>query len=80
MSKLIIIRGNSGSGKTTTAKAIQKYFPRGKVMNISQDEIRLGILNVKDHKENPTSELIQMIAELGRFCCKVLNLLSNKVE
>ena len=65
MSKLIILRGNSGSGKTTTAKAIQNYFPRGKVMLISQDEIRLGILNVKDRKENPTADLIRLIAEFG---------------
>lgn len=65
MSKLIILRGNSGSGKTTTAKAIQDYFPRGKVMKISQDEIRLSVLNVKDRKENPTAELIQLLAEFG---------------
>jgi len=48
MSKLVIIRGNSASGKTTTAKAIQNYYPRGTVMRISQDEIRLGIFNVTD--------------------------------
>lgn len=65
MSKLIILRGNSGSGKTTTAKAIQDTFPRGKVMKISQDEIRLGILNVKDRQENPTADLIRLIAEFG---------------
>ncbi|MDH6364675.1 uridine kinase [Enterococcus sp. PF1-24] len=65
MSKLIVLRGNSGSGKTTTAKAVQDYFPRGKVMKISQDEIRLDILNVKDRKENPTTDLIQLIAEFG---------------
>lgn len=54
MSKLVIIRGNSASGKTITAKAIQNYYPRGTVMRISQDEIRLGILNVKDRVDNPT--------------------------
>lgn len=65
MSQLIILRGNSGCGKTTTAKALQTYFPRGKVMVISQDDIRLGILNVKDRIENPTSDLMQLIAEFG---------------
>ena len=34
-------------------------------MLISQDEIRLGILNVKDRKENPTADLIRLIAEFG---------------
>ena len=30
-------------------------------MLISQDEIRLGILNVKDRFENPTADLIKTI-------------------
>ena len=34
-------------------------------MLISQDEVRLGILNVKDRKENPTADLIRLIAEFG---------------
>ena len=37
MSKLIILRGNSGSGKTTIAKEIQKNFGRN-TMLISQDQ------------------------------------------
>ena len=39
MQKLIILRGNSGSGKTTIAKALQKKFGRN-TMIISQDMIR----------------------------------------
>lgn len=66
MSKLIILRGNSASGKTTTTTAIQNHFPRGMVMKISQDDIRLGILNVKDRAGNPTPELIRQIAEFGK--------------
>ena len=50
MGKLVILRGNSASGKTTTAKAIQNHFPMGKVMRISQDEVRRGMLNVKDKR------------------------------
>jgi uridine kinase len=34
--KLIILRGNSGSGKTTTGKALQRKFGHG-TMLISQD-------------------------------------------
>ena len=39
MSKLIILRGNSGSGKTAIAKELQKHFGRN-TMLISQDVIR----------------------------------------
>jgi len=69
MSKLIILRGNSASGKTTTAKMIQDSFARGKVMKISQNDVRLGILNVKDRIENPTAKLIENIAEFGKNKC-----------
>lgn len=42
MGKLIILRGNSGSGKTTVAKELQKKFGCN-TMPISQDEIRRNI-------------------------------------
>lgn len=42
MGKLIILRGNSGSGKTTVAKELQKKFGYN-TMPISQDEIRRNI-------------------------------------
>ena len=47
MKKIIILRGNSGSGKTTVARALQKKFGCNTMM-ISQDEIRENILWVKD--------------------------------
>lgn len=47
MKKLIILRGNSGSGKTTVAKELQKRFGNN-TMLISQDVIRRDILKVKD--------------------------------
>lgn len=47
MKKIIILRGNSGSGKTTVARALQKKFGYN-TMVISQDEIRRNILWVKD--------------------------------
>lgn len=68
--KLIILRGNSGSGKTTIAKELQNSFQRGKAMVVSQDEIRLGILNTKDRKDNPAIELIRLIAEYGKNHCE----------
>ena len=45
--KIIILRGNSGSGKTTVARALQKKFGYNTMMS-SQDEIRRNILWVKD--------------------------------
>lgn len=47
MAKLIILRGNSGSGKTSVSKALQKRFGRN-TMVISQDMVRREILWVKD--------------------------------
>ena len=43
MKKIIILRGNSGSGKTTVARALQKKFGYNTMM-ISQDEM-IGRLN-----------------------------------
>ncbi|MDB7100908.1 AAA family ATPase [Enterococcus mundtii] len=71
-SKLIILRGNSASGKSTIASKIRQSFPRGEVMLISQDEVRLHILNVKDRIENPTADLIQSIALFGQGKFKVI--------
>lgn len=45
MSKLIILRGNSGSGKTSVAKALQKRFGPN-TMLISHDMIRMQVLHV----------------------------------
>lgn len=47
MSKLMIIIGNSGSGKTTIAKSLQQKLDHN-VMLISQDVIRREILRVND--------------------------------
>lgn len=46
MAKLIIIRGNSGSGKTTVAKKLQKMFGSNTLL-ISSDMVRLDMLNVR---------------------------------
>ncbi len=45
MSKLILLRGNSGSGKTTVAKKLQEKFGSN-TMLISHDMVRKQILHV----------------------------------
>ena len=45
MNKLIILRGNSGSGKTSVAKALQRKFGSN-TMLLSHDMVRMEILHV----------------------------------
>jgi len=69
--KLIILRGNSGSGKTTTAKALQKKFGHS-TMLISQDLVRREMLFVKD---GPDTEVIKLLNELvlyGKKHCNIV--------
>ena len=68
-SKLIIIRGNSGSGKTTIAKTIQKHLGSGTLF-ISQDTVRRDMLNIHDRKRNLSIDLIRQIAEYGKGKCE----------
>lgn len=64
MSKLMIIRGNSGSGKTTISKKVQKCLGEG-TMLISQDDVRIRMLNVEDKAGNPAIRLIYDLAMYG---------------
>lgn len=63
-SRLIILRGNSGSGKTTIAKALQAYFGHG-ILVVSQDVVRRDMLKVRDTDNNLAIELIRQIAAYG---------------
>lgn len=45
MKKLILLRGNSGSGKTTVARMLQERFGPN-TMLISHDMVRMQILHV----------------------------------
>lgn len=63
MPKLIIIRGNSGSGKTSLAHELQHKIGRN-TMVISQDVIRREMLWVRD---GPDTEAIPLLIELLRY-------------
>lgn len=69
VSKLIIIRGNSGSGKTTTAKSLQNHLGHGTLL-VSQDTVRRDMLMVQDREGNLSIDLIRQIAEYGKDKCE----------
>ena len=64
MRKLIILRGNSGSGKSTIAKKLQNRFGAN-TMLISQDVIRRDVLKVNDGKNTPALPLMKELLIYG---------------
>lgn len=70
MSKLIIIRGNSGSGKTTVARELRQRLGDGlsdDTMVVSQDVIRRDILRERDTlQKRSVIDLTEIIVEFGR--------------
>ncbi|MHA6251878.1 kinase [Oceanobacillus sp. CAU 1775] len=68
-STLIILRGNSGSGKSTIAKRLQSHLGHGTLV-VSQDVVRRDMLRVQDREGNLSIELIQQIASYGKGKCE----------
>jgi len=64
MAMLIVIRGNSGSGKTSLAKELQKRY-KEKAVVISQDLVRREMLSVSDGPDTLTIPLIYHLLEYG---------------
>ncbi len=64
MKKLVVLRGNSGSGKTTIAKELQKKFGHN-TMLIPQDVIRRDILKVKDGENSLAIPLMKELLIYG---------------
>lgn len=64
MRKLVILRGNSGSGKTTIAKELQNRFGSN-TMLISQDVIRRDMLKVKDGENTQALPLMKELLIYG---------------
>lgn len=70
LTKLIVIRGNSGAGKSTVAEALRKSLPSSVI--VSQDTIRREILNVKDVPGNLSIGLLKEIINYSDDKCNFI--------
>ncbi|MCD7840247.1 MAG: AAA family ATPase [Erysipelotrichaceae bacterium] len=61
---IIILRGNSGSGKTTIGRILQQYYGSN-TMLICQDIIRRQLLRVKDGENCPAIDMLINLVEYG---------------
>ncbi|EPC8417834.1 kinase [Bacillus wiedmannii] len=68
-STLIILRGNSASGKTTIAKQLQEHFGQGTLL-VSQDVVRRDMLRVHDTMGNLSHDLLFEITKYGKGKCE----------
>ena len=68
MSVLIILRGNSGSGKSSVAKELQKKLGSGTFL-IAQDMVRREMLCVHDGKDTLALPLLVRLLEWGKAHC-----------
>ena len=64
MSKIIILRGNACSGKTTVSKALKQKIGND-MMLIPQDFVRMEMLGVEDVRNNPAIALLQNLVIYG---------------
>ena len=61
---IVLIRGNSASGKSTIAKSLQLSLPN--TMLISQDEIRRNMLRESDHDGADTMCVIELLVATAK--------------
>lgn len=72
MSKIIIIRGNSGSGKTTVSKALQAKIPKGTLL-IPHDLVRMVMFGeFGDAIGNPSIKLLENLVAYGHQNCDLV--------
>ena len=64
MAELVIIRGNSGSGKSSLAGKLQTHYGRGTLL-ISQDTVRRDTLKEKVEPGNLSIGLTETLARFG---------------
>ena len=63
--KIIIIRGNSGSGKTTVAKELCKRLGTDGML-LSQDAIRRDLLHTSDGENSIAIDLLEQLTLFGK--------------
>lgn len=72
MTKLILIRGNAGSGKTSLATLLQERLGENTLL-ISQDHVRRTMLKARDGFDTPTIPvLLSLLAAGGRLCDHII--------
>lgn len=59
---LVILRGNSASGKSTVARRVQRDLPRSKVAVIGQDHVRRELLWEREVGQSDTIGLVAVMA------------------
>jgi len=70
MRKLVIIRGNSGSGKSSAARALQRQIGPNTLL-ISQDIVRREMLRVHDGIDTAAIPLLMALMEYGYSNCQM---------
>jgi len=70
MTKIILLRGNSGSGKSTIAKALQEKIGRGTLL-ISQDKIRREMLWEEHGQHSLAVDLLMNLVMYSNQKCDV---------
>lgn len=65
-SSLIIIRGNSASGKTTLAKMLQDHLGTDTCLLLQQDILRRNILHANDKPRTPAVDFISDLLKFGQ--------------
>ena len=68
MAEIVILRGNSGSGKSTVGKALQSKLGRGTLL-LSQDYVRREMLWVTDKPDNQAVDLLKNLVIYGHQNC-----------
>ncbi|MFJ2834207.1 AAA family ATPase [Nocardia sp. NPDC087230] len=64
-SVLVVLRGNSASGKSTVAHAVEQRFPRASCLVASQDMVRRKMLRETDAPAAVNIDLIEHVAAFG---------------
>lgn len=62
--RLVVLRGNSGSGKSSVARALREAYGRGLAW-VSQDLLRRIVLREKDR---PGGVYVGLIDHVARYC------------